>query len=145
MGTAAGSCSAEQRKPDESSEITGPPEGQAPSEKQAEDDNSTEADFQCAACKELLLDPVVFTCGHAVCGGCLVPEGQPLGSCPQCDMPLVSRPRLCKLVSPILDPLTVDAFLSYSARHSSLALFLSMLHLIAILKFNMIYESTQYF
>lgn len=132
MGTAADSCSAEHRNPEESSEIKGPPEGQAPSEKQAGDDNSTEAEFECAACKELLLDPVIFTCGHAVCGTCLVPEGQPLGSCPQCDMPLVSRPRLCKLVSPVLDPLTVDVFLSHSACHSSIALFLSMLYLIAI-------------
>ena len=95
MADAVDSDGGEQRTPEQSTAAS-EPEGQVP----AVAGSATEADFQCAACKELLLDPVVFTCGHAVCGTCLVPEEEPLGSCPQCDMPLVGRPRLCKLVSP---------------------------------------------
>ena len=69
---------------------------------------AAEADFQCAACQELLVRPAVLTCGHAVCSTCLLPEAGPPGACPQCDMPVVCRPRTCKLVHPSPPPLLIQ-------------------------------------
>lgn len=46
-----------------------------------EDEEAIPASLKCPSCKELLVEPEIYPCGHTVCGECKGPE---MGSCPVC-------------------------------------------------------------
>ena len=56
------------------------------------------ADFLCPACDQLLWQPAVLTCGHALCSACLPAPLSSSASCAACQLPVRTAPSTCKLV-----------------------------------------------
>ena len=60
----------------------------------------TADDFECSMCNQLLYNPVVLNCGHAVCQATCRPwvHGSCEPACPRCKATVVSSPAVCAQV-----------------------------------------------
>ena len=56
------------------------------------------ADFLCPTCDQLLWQPAVLTCGHAVCSACLPAREDPDSCCAACQLPFRTAPSTCRPV-----------------------------------------------
>ena len=74
---------------------------------QAEQLPPCKSDFLCGVCEQLLWQPAVPTCGHAVCGACLPGRMDAFSCCTVCQLPLSALPSTCKLVRSNIVPALV--------------------------------------
>lgn len=80
--------------------------------------------FACDACHELLLEPCVLTCGHAVCRGCVarVRPQQARGCCPACGQAQLSQlPGVCLQFDKLLQAWLPEATAARERREAALS------------------------